>query len=74
LKGKIAILGFSQFAFSILLFYTIGMKTNSSKNKDQRWQKTPVANLVRHVQSGNYYARIRVRGKLIWKSVVAQFA
>ena len=26
-----------------------------------------MANLVRHVQSGNYYARIRVRGKLIWK-------
>jgi hypothetical protein len=26
-----------------------------------------VANLVRHIQSGNYYARIRVRGKLIWK-------
>jgi hypothetical protein len=32
-------------------------------------QKTPVANLVRHVQSGNYYARIRMRGKLIWKSL-----
>jgi site-specific recombinase XerD len=28
-----------------------------------------VANLVRHVQSGNYYARIRVRGKLIWKTL-----
>jgi integrase len=34
-----------------------------------RWQKTPVANLVRHVQSGNYYARFRVGGKLIWKSL-----
>jgi integrase len=45
------------------------MKTNSSENKEQRWLKTPVANLVRHVQSGNYYARIRVRGKLIWKSL-----
>jgi hypothetical protein len=43
------------------------MKTNSSDNTDSRWQKTPVANLVRHVQSGNYYARIRVRGKFIWK-------
>jgi integrase len=51
------------------MFYTIGMKTNSSENTDTRWQKTPVANLVRHVQSGNYYARIRVRGKLIWKSL-----
>jgi hypothetical protein len=45
------------------------MKDNSSDNTDSRWQKTPVANLVRHVQSGNYYARIRVRGKLIWKSL-----
>ena len=51
------------------MFYTIGMKTNSSENTDSRWQKTPVANLVRHVQSGNYYARIRVRSKLIWKSL-----
>jgi integrase len=56
-------------AFSILVFYTIFMKANSSDNTDPRWQKTPVANLVRHVQSGNYYARIRVRGKLIWKSL-----
>jgi integrase len=45
------------------------MKTNSSDKTESRWQKTPVANLVRHVQSGNYYARIRVRGKLIWKSL-----
>lgn len=45
------------------------MKTTSSDNTDSRWQKTPVANLVRHIQSGNYYARIRVRGKLIWKSL-----
>ena len=45
------------------------MKANSSENTDPRWQKTPVANLVRHVQSGNYYARIRVRSKLIWKSL-----
>jgi integrase len=47
------------------------MKTNSSDNTvtDSRWLKTPVANLVRHIQSGIYYARIRVRGKLIWKSL-----
>jgi integrase len=45
------------------------MKTNSSNKTESRWQKTPVANLVRHIQSGNYYARIRVRGKLIWKSL-----
>jgi len=45
------------------------MKVNSSDNTDARWQKTPVANLVRHVRSGSHYARIRVRGKLIWKSL-----
>ena len=51
------------------MFYTIGMKAISSERKGSPWQKTPVANLVRHVQSGNYYARIRVRSKLIWKSL-----
>ena len=61
--------GIPQVAFSILPFYTIRMNTDSSNDKNVRWQKTPVANLVRHVQSGNYYARIRVRGKLIWKSL-----
>jgi integrase len=45
------------------------MKGDQSIHAESRWQKTPVANLVRHVQSGNYYARIRVRGKLIWKSL-----
>jgi hypothetical protein len=29
--------------------------------------KMPVANLVRHFESGIHYARIRIRGKLIWK-------
>ena len=51
------------------MFYTIGMKAKSSDHPESSWQKTPVANLVRHVQSSNYYARIRVRGKLIWKSL-----
>ena len=45
------------------------MNANSSETTDTRWQKTPVANLLRNVQSGTYYARIRVRGKLIWKSL-----
>jgi len=45
------------------------MKGDQSNHTESRWQKTPVANLVRHVQSGNYYARIRVQGKLIWKSL-----
>jgi integrase len=33
------------------------------------WQKTPFANLVRYVPSGIYFARIRVRGKLIRRSL-----
>jgi hypothetical protein len=34
--------------------------------------KNAVANLTGHVQSENHYARIRRRGKLIWKMVTAQ--
>ena len=33
------------------------------------WQKTPYANLVRYVPSGKYFARMRVRGKLIRQSL-----
>jgi integrase len=33
------------------------------------WQKTPYANLIRYVPSGTYYARLRVKGKLIRKSL-----
>ena len=49
--------------------FQIRIRINSLYNADSRWQKTPVANLVHHVQSSNYYARIRVRGKLIRKSL-----
>ncbi len=35
----------------------------------KNWQKTQYANLIRHVSSGTYYARLRVRGKLIWRSL-----
>ncbi|HZL14026.1 MAG TPA: tyrosine-type recombinase/integrase [Verrucomicrobiae bacterium] len=33
------------------------------------WQKTPVSNLVRYVASGILFARIRVQGKLIRRSL-----
>ena len=33
------------------------------------WLKTPFANLVRYVPSGIYFSRIRVRGKLIRRSL-----
>ena len=35
----------------------------------KEWQKTPFANLIRYVPSGTYYARLRVKGKLIRKSL-----
>ncbi len=67
--GHNRFLAIRQITFSILLFYTIAVNADSCENTDPRWQKTPVANLVRHIHSGNYYARIRLRGKLIWKSL-----
>ena len=33
------------------------------------WQKSQYANLMRYVPSGTYYARIRIRGKLLRKSL-----
>ena len=36
---------------------------------DKEWQKTPYSNLIRYVPSGIYYARLRVKGKLIRKSL-----
>jgi integrase len=37
--------------------------------KDSRWQSTQYAKIIRNSSSGTYYARFRVRGKLIWKSL-----
>jgi CheY-like chemotaxis protein len=34
-------------------------------------EKTSVADLVRNTASGVYYARVRIKGKLIWKSLKA---
>jgi integrase len=43
---------------------------NSSETvKDSEWQKTPYANLVRYKSSGIYFARFRVGGKLIRRSL-----
>jgi hypothetical protein len=41
---------------------------NESKT-EAVWAKTPVSNLVRYVPSGKYFARVRVGGKLIRKSL-----
>jgi integrase len=33
------------------------------------WQKTQYANIVRYVPSGTFFARFKVKGKLIWRSL-----
>lgn len=37
--------------------------------EEKLWQKTPMANLVRYVPSGKLFARLRVEGKLIRRSL-----
>jgi integrase len=44
------------------------MKTRNSES-ESLWTKAPVANLVRYEPSGIYFARAKVRGKLIRKSL-----
>jgi integrase len=46
------------------------VKTSKTESKQEsQWQKTPIANLVRNTASRVYYARPRIKGKLIWKSL-----
>jgi hypothetical protein len=33
-------------------------------DQEKTWQPTQYANIVRHVPSGIYYARLRIKGKL----------
>ena len=42
---------------------------SNAANADKDWQKTQYANLIRYVPSGTYYARLRVKGKLIRRSL-----
>jgi hypothetical protein len=39
------------------------------KSKTATWQKTPITNLIRYVPSGVLFARIRINGKLIRRSL-----
>jgi hypothetical protein len=54
----------------------VGVKPRQLKPKpaqaNKDWQKTQYANLIRYVPSGKYYARLRVNGKLIVKSLKTQ--
>jgi integrase len=46
------------------------VKTDAPQPKPARlWQKTPFSNLIRYVPSGGYFARLRIRGKLIRKTL-----
>ena len=45
---------------------------SSQAASDKVWQKTPVPNLVRYALSGVLFARIRVKGKLIRRSLKTQ--
>lgn len=42
---------------------------STTANPGKEWQKTQFANLVRYIPSGMFFARIRVAGKLIRKSL-----
>jgi integrase len=59
--------------FWILLFDTARVKEKTAEpnaaNPGKEWQKTSFANLIRYVASGTYYARFRVKGKLVRKSL-----
>ena len=57
-----------RFDFLILQSDTVRMKDRIAAPKGL-WLKTPFANLVRYVPSGIYFSRIRVRGKLIRRSL-----
>jgi len=56
----------------ILLFDTVCMKSRQTETKDatsSKWQRTQYSNLIRYKPSGKYFARLRVAGKLIVKSL-----
>lgn len=36
---------------------------------ESEWQKTPYSNLIRYVPSGTYFARMKIKGKLIRRSL-----
>ena len=61
------------FEISIPKLYTHTMPESliesPSVQKKSVWQKTSYANLVRNQSSGNYFARIKIKGKLIWKTL-----
>jgi hypothetical protein len=45
------------------------MKTPKRAGKKPGWSTTQYSNLIRYIPSGKYFARIRIQGKLIRKSL-----
>jgi len=45
------------------------MKTRKRSRNKAGWSTTQYSNLIRYIPSGKYFARIRVQGKLIRKSL-----
>jgi hypothetical protein len=61
------------FDFWILVLNTVPVHTRKTQptpdNPEKDWQKSPFGNLIRYVSSGTYYARLRVKGKLVRRSL-----
>jgi integrase len=45
------------------------MQHDDQNQPARTWQPTQYSNIVRHIPSDIYYARLRVKGKLIWRSL-----
>src|SRR5258708_13985804 len=60
----------SQLDDLILILDTASMKRTTAAPENARlWQKTQFSNLIRYSPSGTYFARLRVNGKLIRKTL-----
>jgi hypothetical protein len=54
----------------ILAFYPPRIQAKQDQARPaSNWQKTSYTNVVRYLPSGVYYARLRVGGKLVWRSL-----
>jgi len=54
----------------ILVLYTAPVKDRRSQREAAGpWQKTQYSNLIRYVPSGTFFARFRIRGKLVRKTL-----
>ena len=58
-----------RFAKNLILRRDTGYVKTAKKGDGQVWQKTPYANLIRYKPSKTYFARIRIGGKLIRRSL-----